>query len=193
MFVHNNIKYINAYTTQSRNVALNFDPKSRVIERGEEYQYQLLLLHIKKLSFENYYDANFMQFSYALCIFILATLLIGAGVFLYKDKMYFRNEICSILVISVFAALAFQLLYTIVFSKRDALLLVSEERCMGSFLVDVTVFPLYREHIIINWKYFYYMGLVTLCPTPSIDMNLSYYSILDDISDTAEFQIGVSE
>lgn len=147
LFVHNNIKYVNVLTSQSVSAASNFGSRNRIIDyfigRGEEYQYQLIPLHIKNLLFGNYYDGNIMQFSFGLCVFILVALLTGVGVLLYKDKMHFQSEICSILATAIFVLLAFQLLYTFVFSKREALLLAGEERYLGSFLVGITVLVIY--------------------------------------------------
>ncbi len=110
--------------------------------KGEEYQYDIILKHIKKLLFMSDYNNRFIPLSYIGWMIIICVLFWVIMKHIGKDQLY-KKELLFIILMSVGVVVAFHILYTFTFSEKEARVFAQEDRYLGAFLIGVVLYGLY--------------------------------------------------
>ncbi len=106
--------------------------------KGQPYQYEIILKHLKILFLEKTYFLGGIPTSpYMLVLLILC---VSVRFFLRKEQVYAKHTIVCMTLSSLACATAYQLVYTFVMTEQEARVLYSEQRYMGSFLLGLGLY-----------------------------------------------------
>ncbi len=111
--------------------------------KAASYKYEIISIHLKKLLFGLDFTTQKLPISFVGWVIILCGIIYITACFTGKQGRKYIDSICLIVFSAVLYVAFLHVVYTFTMSEREALMIASEERYLGSFLVGAVLFVIY--------------------------------------------------
>jgi hypothetical protein len=149
--------------------------------KGEAYRYDIIVIHLKKLLFGEYYEIANMTLPFIICFGIMIFII-----YIISKKSN-RQLIFALTLIAIGYVAFLHVVYTFTMTEREAYLIASEERYLGTLLTGVIMLVIYLVVTEVEPIYYKDKGILLYSAIVALVLIVSTncgYSLRNSIMDT---------
>jgi hypothetical protein len=137
---------------------------------AETYKYEIIAIHLKKLFFGGYYEIGSLTFPFVICFVALIFTIYLISKKINKRSTEFNQVMLTLVLVTLGYVMFLHVVYTFTMTEREAYLIASEERYLGTLLTGIFMLVIYLVINEIEPDYYKEKGILIYSAIVSISL-----------------------